>query len=297
MIHVLSIVGATASGKTNLSLELAKSLDGEIVSCDSVQIYKYFDILSAKPSKNELAEVPHHLIDCLEPTELCNAGFWKNKAIEIVQDIHNRGKVPIIVGGTGLYLKALYLGMFEQESRDQEYREFLQKNVEKNGLDDLYQKLLLIDKDYALKISENDQLRIVRALEVFHVTKIKFSELHKHNVKPNWNWTFVKPQTSREDIYKNIEQRIYQMQDSGMIEEVKNLLLKYGPEIAPLKTIGYRHVCEYLEGKYDQDEMLQKLILDTRHFAKRQETLFRSLIPNELFADSNIIIKKGLNYG
>lgn len=294
MTQVLSVIGATASGKTNLALQFAEKFNGEIISCDSVQIYKEFDIVSAKPSLTELSLIPHHLISVLEPTQPCNAGYWKEQAIHSVNDIVSRGKTPIIVGGTGLYLKALYLGMFEQNSRNQEYREFLQQESKIKGLDSLYAQLVSLDVEYANKISKNDELRIIRALEVIKVTGIKFSELHHHNVKPDWKWVFTKPTLSREIIYQQIENRIHKMMGQGAIEEVEILLLKYG-DIPPLKTIGYRHIVDYITGKIDKQTMLDTMILDTRHFAKRQETLFRSLIPESLLKNSEILLEKGLN--
>ncbi len=294
MINVLSVIGATASGKTSLAIQLAQRLNGEIVSCDSVQIYKYFNIASAKPTPQELQLVPHHLIDTLEPTVVCNAGLWKDYAIKCVEDIYSRGKLPIIVGGTGLYLKALYLGMFEQNSRDEEYRNLLKTQSKKDGLSKLYLQLQSIDPTYAQKISSNDELRIIRALEAIKVTGIKFSELHLHNVKPSWKWTFTKPFLDREIIYKNIETRIHQMLAQGLIEEVESLLDRFGADVPPMNTIGYRHVKEYIHGKQSKEKILQTLILDTRHFAKRQETLFRSLVPEELLREPDILLQEGV---
>ncbi|MGL5956194.1 MAG: tRNA (adenosine(37)-N6)-dimethylallyltransferase MiaA [Brevinema sp.] len=293
MVRVLSVIGATASGKTKLALQLAQKLNGEIISCDSVQIYKYFTIGSAKPSLTELQIVPHYLIDTLEPTEKCNAGLWKEYAIRHVEDIVQRGKLPIIVGGTGLYLKSLYLGMFEENSRDQKYRESLQHN----SLEDLYDQLQMIDPVYAKKISSRDRLRIIRALEAVYVTGIKFSDLHQHNIKPPWEWIFAKPTILREDIYQHIEQRVYQMLVQGLIEETEALLSRFGKDVSPMGAIGYRHSLAFLEGMYDKETMIQQLIQDTRHFAKRQESLFRSLIPQELLYDTNILLKEGLNDG
>ncbi|MGL4676796.1 MAG: tRNA (adenosine(37)-N6)-dimethylallyltransferase MiaA [Brevinema sp.] len=292
MNRVLSVIGATASGKTSLAIQLAQHLNGEIVSCDSVQIYKYFTIGSAKPSVQELQSIPHYLIDTLDPLTECNAGLWRQYAIHHVNDIIQRGKLPIIVGGTGLYLKSVYLGMFEENSRDQKYRECLQ-NYDSAYL---YQQLQAVDSVYAKKISTQDRLRIIRALEAFHVTGIKFSELHQYNIKPQWDWIFIKPSAVREQIYQNIEQRVYQMLVQGLIEETEALLSKFGKTVAPIGAIGYRHCVAYLEGMYDKNTMIQQLIQDTRRFAKRQESLFRSLIPQELLYNSEILLKEGLNH-
>ncbi len=290
MIRVLAVTGATASGKTELAIKLAKKHNGEIISCDSVQIYKYFDIGSAKPSAEELSEAPHHLISVLEPDAPCNAGIWKDAAIDCVNDIVSRGKTPIIAGGTGLYLKALYLGMFEENSRDDSYREYLNKQAETEGLDALYQKLLAEDPDYAQKISPRDQMRIIRALEASQVTGIPFSRLHLKNTKPDWLWSFTDTYLPRETIYQNIKNRVYAMIEGGLIEETENLLSIYGAGVAPMTAIGYRHVSDYLLGKYDKQTMIDTLIRDTRRYAKRQETLFRGLIPAELMQNSDILL-------
>lgn len=294
MIRVLSIIGATASGKSDLALEYAEKFNGEIVSCDSVQIYKYFNIGSAKPSLEEMNRVPHHLIDCLEPTMLCNAGYWKDQAITIITDIHQRGKIPIIVGGTGLYLKALYLGMFEEESRNQEYRELLQQKATQQGILTLFNELTLKDPVYASKINSNDSLRIIRALEAIHVTQQPFSSLHHRNIKPPWQWVFTQPFMDRETIYSRIEKRVYQMIEKGLIEEVGKLLLKYGSEVSPMKAIGYKHVVQYLSNELTLVELKQNLIQDTRRFAKRQLSLFRSLVLSSELVDPQMILSKGI---
>ena len=294
MMKVLSIIGATASGKSDLAMKIAEKFNGEIVSCDSVQIYKYFNIGSAKPSSIELQKIPHHLIDVLEPTSTCNAGYWRDLAIPIVEDIISRGKLPIIVGGTGLYLKSLYIGMFEGNSRDQEYREFLQNRALKENISILYQELQQVDPTYALKIASTDQLRIIRALEAIKVTQIKFSELHQYNIKPAWNSTFTMPKISREDIYKRIEKRFFVMLDNGLIEEVKYLIECFGNEIPAINTIGYRNVMKYLEGSTNLEEMRNTLIQDTKHFAKRQQTLFRSLIKDSDILDPDILLSQGI---
>ena len=294
MVKVLSIIGATASGKSDLATQVAKKFNGEIVSCDSVQIYKYFNIGSAKPSTLELQKIPHHLIDILEPTTICNAGYWRDLAIPIVEDIANRGKLPIIVGGTGLYLKSLYLGMFEENSRDQEYRKFLQERAKKESVTILYQELQQLDPEYAQKIASSDQLRIIRALEAIKVTQIKFSQLHQYNIKPNWEWIFSKPKMSREEIYKRIEQRVLIMLENGLIEETQSLLQGFGKDIPAINTIGYRHVVEYIEGFKSFEEMRDTLVQDTRRFAKRQETLFRSLINSSDILDPEILLNQGI---
>jgi len=280
-IKVLSIVGATASGKSNLAIQCALKFNGEIISCDSVQVYKYLDIGSAKVSLLERETIPHYLIDILEPNEVCNAGYWRNLTLELIKDIHLRGKLPIIVGGSGLYLKSLLLGMFEGNSRDQVYRDSLIEKSQKYGIDILYKELQYKDPLYCKKISSKDNLRIIRALEAIHATKISFSQLHTKNYKPNWEWIFMSPDITREQVYNNIEKRVYYMINKGLIEETDNIIKKYGSELKIMNSIGYRHVIKYLQNLYSKEEMIAELIIDTRHFAKRQLTLFRSLLKDQ----------------
>ncbi|MGL4394060.1 MAG: tRNA (adenosine(37)-N6)-dimethylallyltransferase MiaA [Brevinema sp.] len=281
MITVIAVVGATASGKSSLGIELAQKFNGEIVSCDSVQIYKYFNIGSAKATESEQKMAPHHLIDLLDPHEQCNAGLWKDLAIQKIEDIHHRGKLPIIVGGTGLYLKSLFLGMFEQESRDDAYRLHLLDQVKSVGLPSLYEELQIKDPSYAAKISPQDQLRILRALEAMFVTNIKFSELHLHNTKPSYRWIFTQTDLSREEIYQKIANRVDHMIEAGLLEETRAIIDRFGDASPVFGTIGYRHVRKFLNAEYDLKAMRDELILDTRHYAKRQQTLYRSLLKNE----------------
>ena len=294
MIKVLSIIGATASGKSDLALQCADKLNGEIVSCDSVQIYKYFNIGSAKPSSEELASIPHYLIDILEPTDICNAGLWRDRAIPIIQDIHQRGKLPIIVGGTGLYLKSLYYGMFEEESRNQKYRESLQERALNEGIAPLYQELTQKDPTYAQKIAPTESLRIIRALEAIQVTRKLFSELHLHNKKPTWDWYFTQSIIDRDILYNKIEKRVHLMLEQGLIEEVKGLIARFGSDVAPMKTIGYKHISQYLLNNENLNETTEILIRDTRRFAKRQLTLFRSLVPSTDIIEPSLILSKGV---
>ncbi|MGL4367804.1 MAG: tRNA (adenosine(37)-N6)-dimethylallyltransferase MiaA [Brevinemataceae bacterium] len=285
-LKVIAVIGATASGKSDLALSGADLLSGEIVSCDSVQIYQYADIGSAKPSLGDRQQIPHHLIDVLSPEVRCNAGMWRSMATNAVQDISGRGKVSIIAGGTGLYLKSLYLGMFEQKSRDETYRNILNARAVNEGIDVLYNELCQKDPDYAKKITPTDTLRIIRALEAEYVTNIPFSRLHQHNVKPDWEWIFVSPDRSRDEIYQRIEKRVYYMIDNGLIEETELLIRRFGNQLPLLEAIGYKHAYQYLQGISSKDIMIQQLIRDTSRFAKRQQTLFRNLLKDqEVFTD------------
>lgn len=288
-INVLAIVGPTAAGKSALAMEYASLINGEIVSCDSVQVYKFLDIGSAKPSLSDRQKISHYLIDILEPDEPCNVGFWRDKAVESVITISNKGKVPIIVGGTGLYFKALYYGLFQGNSKNEEYRKYLQEKSKTLGYDSLYEQLQLKDPLYAQKIHKNDKKRIIRALEAIHVTGRPFSALHNQNVKPLWNWHWIYVNDSRENVYFNIEQRVNLMIKQGLIDETKVLFDIFGPCCA-LNAIGYRHVVLFLLNKLSKDNMIQSLIKDTRNFAKRQISLFNNLLKGKkILTESEII--------
>ncbi|SFB95307.1 tRNA dimethylallyltransferase [Brevinema andersonii] len=288
-INVLAIVGPTAAGKSALAMEYASLVNGEIVSCDSVQVYKFLDIGSAKPSISDRQNIPHYLIDILKPNEPCNVGFWRDKAIESVTTINNKGKVPIIVGGTGLYFKALYYGLFQENAKNEVYRNYLEEKSKALGYDYLYKQLQLKDPLYAQKIHKNDKKRIIRALEAIYVTERPFSALHNQNVRPLWNWHWIYINDSRENIYFNIEQRVNLMIKQGLIDETKVLFDIFGPCCA-LDAIGYRHVVLFLLNKLSKDTMVQTLIKDTRNFAKRQISLFNNLLKGKkILTESEII--------
>lgn len=287
-MDVIGIVGPTCSGKSYIAHNLAKELkalgvDSEIISCDSVQVYKHFDIGTDKVSQEMRHEVPYHLIDILEPDEgRFSAGEFRKMFDKIVSGLVEKGKIGILVGGTGLYYKAVKVGMFEGPSADPEIREKLYKIAKEKGPEFLYYRLKEIDPDYANKITKNDTKRIVRALEVFELTGKKFSELHKTFTTPSpfkiYSF-FIMP--DREKLYNAVNERVDRMIAKGLVKEVRWIVNNYGKELHPLTSIGYKEVLEYLEKKISFEKMVRLIKKHTRNLAKRQITLFKNTSVDE----------------
>ena len=275
---ILTILGLTASGKTKVSLEIADILKGEIVSADSRQIYRFMDIGTAKPGLEERKKIPHHLIDIVNPDEYFSAADYSTKAREAIKNILGRGKEPIVVGGAGLYLRALFKGIFKGPGKDEEVRSKLKERAEKFGIDSLYEKLDKKDPEAAKKIGPHNLVRIIRALEVYELTGKKISELQKEGEYPPEEYDFVKIglELDREQLYQRIDQRVEQMIKAGLVAEVKSLKEKgYDLRFAPLRTFGYKEIFHYLDGNMSLDEAVQNIKLETRHYAKRQITWFK----------------------
>jgi len=275
---ILTILGLTASGKTKVSLEIADILKGEIVSADSRQIYRFMDIGTAKPGLEERKNIPHHLIDLVNPDEYFSAADYSTKAREAIKNILGRGKEPIVVGGAGLYLRALFKGIFKGPGKDEEVRSKLKERAEKFGIDSLYEKLDKKDPEAAKKIGPHNLVRIIRALEVYELTGKKISELQKEGEYPPEEYDFVKIglELDREQLYQRIDQRVEQMIKAGLVAEVKSLKEKgYDLRFAPLRTFGYKEIFHYLDGNMSLDEAVQNIKLETRHYAKRQITWFK----------------------
>ena len=281
-MDVICIVGPTSSGKSYIAHNVARRLreigiESEIISCDSVQVYKYFDIGSAKVSVELRKEFTYHLIDILEPDEgRFSAGDFRKRFDEIVFNLVKLRKIGILVGGTGLYYKAVKVGIFEGPSANLPLRELLYKEAERKGVKSLYLRLCEVDPEYARKIYENDLKRIVRALEVYETTGKKFSELHSIKTKPSpfrlYSFLIL---PNRDELYSAINTRVDNMVNNGLIDEVKWILDKYGKNVYPLSSIGYKEVCNYLDGTLSYNDMLDLIKKNTRNFAKRQITLFR----------------------
>ncbi|MFN4246029.1 MAG: tRNA (adenosine(37)-N6)-dimethylallyltransferase MiaA [Brevinematia bacterium] len=281
-MEVFCIVGPTSSGKSYIAHNVARKLiefgvGTEIISCDSVQVYKYFDIGSAKVSIELRKEVPYHLIDIFEPNEgVFSAGDFRKRFDEIVWKLVSSNKIAILVGGTGLYYKAVKVGIFEGPSANKNIRENLYRKVEKDGVESLYSYLYHIDPEYASKISKNDTRRIIRAIEVYEITGKKFSELHKISTKKSpfkiYSF-FIFP--NRSELYSAINHRVYKMIKEGFVDEVKWIISNYGKNIYPLNSIGYKEVRDYLDGKLGYNDMIELIKKNTRNFAKRQITLFK----------------------
>lgn len=275
---VYVIGGPTASGKSKLAVELAKKINGEIVSADSMQIYKDMNIGTAKVTAEEMQGIKHHLIDFISPEERYSVSDFKKDAENAIEEILKNGKTPIIVGGTGLYIDSLIYGIeFQDEEVDTDYRNELNEIAEKEGLEKLYKKAEEIDPEAMKKISENDKKRIIRVLEIFHKTGKTKTEQEKESRKNEvkYNYKVYAITMDRSKLYERIEQRVDRMIESGLIEEVKSILKKYSKFPTAMQGLGYKEVVEYLEGKTTKEEMIDKIKKETRHYAKRQLTWFR----------------------
>ncbi len=274
---VLAIVGPTGSGKTKLSLIVAEKLNGEIISADSRQVYRYMDIGTAKPPLEERERIKHYFIDELNPDEEFNAGVFGEKGREIIEDIFSRGKVPIVVGGSGLYIKSLIDGFFEGPGADWELREILYKKANELGKEVLYEELKKVDPISAEKIHPNNLKRVIRALEVFYITGKPISQLQQ-TIKPEIDFKTIQVGLNwdRKKLYKRIEQRVDEMIKAGLIDEVKKLReLGYDKNLNSLQTVGYKEVFDYLDGLISYDEMIRLIKRNSRRYAKRQLTWFR----------------------
>ncbi len=275
--RVIILVGPTASGKTTVSLQLAKILDGEIVSADSRQFYQFMDIGTAKPSKEELLQVYHHFINCLTPDQNFNAAEYSKNARQVIDEIIERGKVPIVVGGSGLYIKALVDGFFEVESTDHNVRAILNERLEKEGAEKLLEELRIVDPVAASSMVPGNKKRIVRALEAFQVSGIPISQLQQKNIPADFTPCFVGLNWERKKLYERINLRVDKMFEEGLMDEVIKLQqLGYSPELNALQTVGYRDVFEHLSRKISFDRMMVLIKQNTRRYAKRQLTWFRA---------------------
>ena len=275
---VIVICGPTASGKTSLSIELAKKINGEIVSCDSMQIYKDMNIGTAKPTQEEMQGIKHYLIDFISPNERYSVADYKKDAKKAIKEIISKGKTPIVVGGTGLYIDSLIYEIEYQDIKfDENYRKELEKNVEEKGLEYLYKKAKEIDPQAIEKISPNDKKRILRILEIYHMTgKNKTQqEIESRKKEVEYDYHVYAIDWDREELYNRINKRVDIMIQQGLIEEVKNILEKYKEFPTAMQGLGYKEVVEYLEGKLTKDEMIEKIKMETRRYAKRQLTWFR----------------------
>ncbi len=275
---VIVICGPTASGKTALSIELAKKINGEIISSDSMQIYKDMDIGTAKPSKEEMQGIKHYLLDFVEPSQRYSVADFKKDAEKAIEEIISKGKVPIVVGGTGLYVDSLIYGIEYQDIQfDAQYRTKLEKRAEQEGLEKLYNEAKEIDPQAMEKISQNDQKRILRVLEIYKATgKSKTEqeiESRKNGVK--YDYKVFAINMDREKLYERINKRVDIMIEQGLIQEVETLLKKYDEFPTAMQGLGYKEVVEYLQGTTSKEEMIDKIKMETRRYAKRQITWFK----------------------
>ena len=275
-VRAIILGGATASGKTATALRLAREFNGELIGADSVQVYRGFDIGSAKPTTEELDGIPHHLIDVIDPTEKIDAADFSARADAAVQDVHERGKVPIVVGGTGLWIRTWHRGLFDAPKVDPALRSRLEDEVKALGNDAMHQRLKRVDPEAAESLHPNDSLRVVRALEIHEQTGRKMSALQAEHAQgaPRHNALFVVMETKTDDLPSKIESRMHQMLQNGWLDEVKAIVDRWGRQIRPLGSVGYREVLQHLQGATDEAEMRKEITRSTRVYARRQRTWF-----------------------
>jgi tRNA dimethylallyltransferase len=278
-LSALVIVGPTCSGKTSLSLKLAELIPSEIISADSRQIYKLLDIGTAKPSNKQLQKIPHHLIDFLNPSENYDASKFENDANGIIDLIQKKNKTPIVVGGSGLYIKALIDGIFDTADKDEEYRELLLEKRKELGNEFLYEELKKVDPTSAEKMLSQNWKRVMRALEVFHTTGEPIWKHHqKQSTTKERKYSFLQfgLNWDRKILYENIDRRVDWMIENGLIDEVKNILnMDYDNSLNSLNTVGYKEIIQYLDGIISLEKAIELIKRNTRHYAKRQMTWFR----------------------
>ena len=274
---VAILVGPTGVGKSRVALELAERVPVEIVSADSRQIYRYLDIGTDKPSRSALQQVPHHFIDILDPDEEYNAGLFSRDARRVIDDIFARRGVPLVAGGSGLYVRALVDGFHDVEVREAGVKKALQERARREGTPRLHAELAAVDPEAAARLHPNDTQRVVRALEVYTLTGRPFSELNRRtNVPASFEPVFVGLLRERGELYARIEARVDKMVERGLVAEVQRLQeMGYGPDLNALQTVGYQEVFRYLAGELIESEMGVEIKKNTRRYAKRQLTWFR----------------------
>lgn len=279
MKDLIVLTGPTAVGKTSLSIALAKAVDGEIISADSMQVYKYMNIGTDKITEEEKCGIPHFLIDELEPDEEFNVTIFKNKVMGYIEDIKSRGKVPIIVGGTGFYIQSVIYDInFNEYGDDSKVRKKYEAMAETLGKSELHKKLALVDREYADSVSENNVKKVVRALTFFEMTGEKLSEHNKRERERSspFDFAYFVLTMDRKKLYERIDKRVDLMFDMGLVDEVKALMAKgYDKSLVSMQGIGYKEVIDYLSGKTSLEECIDIIKRDTRHFAKRQLTWFK----------------------
>lgn len=274
------ITGPTGVGKTDISIDIAKKINGEIISADSIQIYKYMDIGSAKITKEEMDGIKHYLVDELNPDEEFNVYMFKTMSKRAMEEIYAKGKIPIIVGGTGFYIQSILydIEFSDEEEKDDSIRKKYEQLAKEKG--NLYVHKLLeeVDKESADSIHENNLKRVIRALEYYEVNheKISVHNVREASKESPYNFVYFVLNRQRDVLYERIDKRVDMMIEQGLVNEVKNLLtLGYMPDLVSMQGLGYKEIVAYLNGEYTLDEAVEIIKRDTRHFAKRQLTWFR----------------------
>ncbi|MDW3648544.1 MAG: tRNA (adenosine(37)-N6)-dimethylallyltransferase MiaA [Bacteroidia bacterium] len=277
MKYVICIIGPTAVGKSALSLELADRLKAEIISSDSRQMYRYLDIGTAKASEEELGKTPHHFINNLDPDQAYNAADFEKEAENRIKDLHKSSDVAIVVGGSTLYMDALWYGFDEMPEIDPEVRRRLMQEHKEQGLGKLLKELEAVDPLSYEKIDQQNHARVIRALEVYRSSGKPISFYRKGKKAKKTPWTYIKIGLTdeRKPLYKRIDKRVLEMIEAGLEDEVKSLLKTYGSKAPALQSIGYSEMISYLEGEIDLAEAIRLIQRNSRRYAKRQFTWFR----------------------
>jgi tRNA dimethylallyltransferase len=276
---MILVLGVTASGKARLGFELARSLDGEIISVDSMKVYRRMDIGTAKPSKEAQQQVRHHLIDVVEPSESFSVGLFMERALATIDDIRGRGKTVVAVGGTALYIKALLYGLFEGPGSDEMIRAELRVQAQREGTPRLHEALQRIDPEAAGRIDANDAKRIIRALEVYQLTGKPISSFQKQfdAERPMHDWTLLGLRREKEEESRRMNARVKKMIDQGLVEEVRSLLAEDKPLSRQARcAIGYAEVIEHLQGRMSLEDAIEEIKKNTRRLAKGQRTWFKT---------------------
>jgi tRNA dimethylallyltransferase len=276
-LPLVVVLGPTGSGKTALSLNLAERFGGEIVNCDSVAMYREFEVGTAKPSVAERQRVPHHLFDFVDPTEYMTAGEYARKARQVLKEIKERGRLPIVAGGAGLYLRALLEGLFPGPQRSEDLRQRLREKAMRRGSEYLHRILMRLDFEAAAKVHKNDTPKLIRAIEVCLAARRPMTELWKSGRDPLHGFRTLRIglNPAREALYHRINQRARQMFDCGLIEETRVLAKRYGDQARPLFSLGYKQALQHLRGELDREQAIAAAQQAHRNYAKRQMTWFR----------------------
>jgi len=292
MKKVVVIFGPTGVKKSEIGILLSKEINGEIISFDAYQIYKYMDIGTNKIRKEDMDNIPHHLIDIVMPNETFSAGLFKEFAEKEIEEVLKRDKIPVLVGGTGLYMRTLLY--YEPPKKDEKIREILNKKFERFGLEEMYNELIKVDPFYANKINKNDKKRIMRALEVYYIYKKPFSEFLKEEDRyDSIKFGII---MERKVLYKNLEDRIEKMFQNGFIEEVKFIKENFGFSYTSIKAIGYETILQYLNGNINLEDCKKLILKKTKDYARRQIIWLRKekdmIIIDRTNKDDKIVINE-----
>jgi tRNA dimethylallyltransferase len=285
---LIAITGPTGSGKTALALELSRRHAIEVISADSMQVYRFMDIATAKPNPDERAALPHHLIDVVDPDQEFQAAMFIHMARERIAEVRARGKMPIVVGGTGLYIKALIYGLAPAPARSNKVRKALRSIIDRRGIHYLEAMLFRLDPDAASSIKKNDAVRVIRSLEIIFLSGHKTSSIYANHgfLKPEFNARIACIIPERDLLFRDIDARTMKMMEYGLLDETARLLeMGYSPELRSMQTLAYKHVIRHLNAEIDLAETIRLIQRDTRRYAKRQLTWMKSR-QDQVFLDS-----------